>query len=186
MTNETPGTPNNLWQSQKREHAIMPAEEIRIKAHIVHYKVRQNLVIALSLTILMLGFCAVTFANTRRTAARIVLVALMLAPIPIALRARHRLWPLHRLSSATGSGCLDFYRQELTSQHRSRTLMWQSLVAIVFFSFLTFRADFGNEGLARILFLVALAVILIVRRFQAFKLRQRLAQLDKFTNEQLE
>jgi len=181
MTDKTPDAPEvGMWKSQRREHPVMSVEEIRLRVWTVQAKVRRNLIFASILGVLFLVFCAIAFANISYTSGRVILVVMMALTIPIAYRARRRLWPLHQLSGDTAlKGCLDFYRTALEAQYRSRSLTWTFLVPIVVFSFFEFRGVVSVSATVwRIAFSALLIAVLVVRRVETRKLRHELASLE--------
>jgi membrane protein YdbS with pleckstrin-like domain len=173
-----------IWKSQRREHTAMSVEEIRFRVWTVQWKIRRNLVRASVLGILFLILCAIAFVNVPYTGARVILGAMMLLTIPIAYRARRRLWPLHQFSGDTAlKGCLEFYRTELEAQHRSRLLTWTFLVPIVVFSFYELRTVVSaNPTVWRIVFSALLIAILILRRLETRRLRRELDSLEEPAN----
>jgi hypothetical protein len=177
--------PRLVWQNQGKEHPVMSIEDVRSKARIVHTKIRRNLIAAFGLGLLLLVFCIFVIATNRNLPLRILTATLMAQTIAIVYTAHSRSWSIQTLAANTAlSGCLDFYRKELKAQYRSLSLTWCFLVPIVIFVFLTWGSFFVGGGIFRRTVLpAALIGILLFRRYQVRKLRQRLSVLDEFETE---
>ena len=183
MTDETlANDPRLTWQKQRREHPVMPVEEVRIKAQAVQAKVRRNLVVAAVVGVLLLAVCTIALVESYYTPVKAIAAAMMVVTVAIAYQAYHRVWRLHTLPpDAALKGCLDFYRKELKAQYRSAALTWRLLAPVVAFTFLMWGAFFRTSSLLpKILLSSVLVLVLIVRQYEAQKLRRRLANLDEF------
>jgi phosphoglycerol transferase MdoB-like AlkP superfamily enzyme len=173
-----------MWQSQTREYPIMSAEEIRIKARTAQAKIRRNLIIAFGLSIVLL-FLSVMGILEQNTPRRLVAAAFLVLTCVLAYRAYARLWSRSTLSPNVAlHDCLEFYRRELGAQYSSLAIVWRFLVPIILFSFFSWNALLRTSPLVpRITLPSALALILIVRRHEVRKFRQKLAALDEFERE---
>jgi len=174
--------PRMMWQSQRREHPGMPVEEVRIRAQIVHAKVRRNLLVAFVVGLLLLVLCTVLIVNRLSTPVRVLTGAMMVLTLVIAYKAWYRIWRPHTLSpDAALKGCLDFYRKELQAQYRSVALTWRFLVPTVFFAFLTWNAIFTTRAVVpRVLLSSVLVLTFFIRRREVRKFKHELARLDEF------
>src|SRR5262245_49342896 len=96
MTRDTPlDDAIVMWRSQEKEHPIMSAEEIRIRAHTIQAKVRRNLVIGFVLGLVCLAVGAMAVVSIRSTPARVATAAVMALTVALAYTAYRRIWPLH-------------------------------------------------------------------------------------------
>ena len=89
-----------IWQRQRREHSMMSAEEVRVKAEAIQAKVRRNLVVAFVLGVLVLVFCTIAIAELNNIPRRLIAAAFIVLTCVIAYRAYDRLWSPPALSSS--------------------------------------------------------------------------------------
>ena len=187
MMNATP--PDDLpliWQNQRREHTVMSENEVRTRAARFQVRVRGNLLLAFVLGLALLFLCDVAIVQLGNLTPRVIAAAMVIVIAVITYRAYQRiLWP-QMVSADTGlSGCLAFYRKELTTEYRTLVLKWRLLVAIALFLWLTsFNSLFSSHLLVRILLPSSLVLIIFVRRHEAQKLKRELAALNAFEQEE--
>jgi hypothetical protein len=174
--------PRVIWQSQKKEHSIMSAEEIRLKVRIVQSRTRRNLILAFICGVLLLAVCITVIIELPSTFFRVIASALIMLASPAAYETYYRIWSPTRLApSAALEGCLTFYRRELEAQYRAAALTWRFLVPTLVFVFLMWRLLFTtNPLLPRIIFPSVLLFILFERRRQIRRLKPQLAALREF------
>jgi hypothetical protein len=183
MTGETAANdPRLMWQSQEKEHPIMSAEEVRLKAQVVQSKVRRNLIVAFVCGVLLLVICTIVIVTLPSTFFRVIASAMIMLTSPIAYETYYRIWSRHTLApNAALNGCLTFYRKELEAQYRAAALTWRFLVPSLFFVFLMWRLLFRTNPLVpRILFPSVLLFILFERRREIRNLKRKLAALSEF------
>jgi glucan phosphoethanolaminetransferase (alkaline phosphatase superfamily) len=175
-----------IWQRQRREHSMMSAEEVRVKAEAIQAKVRRNLVVAFVLGVLVLVFCTIAIAELNNIPRRLIAAAFIVLTCVIAYRAYDRLWSPPALSPSVAlNACLEFYRAELKAQYRSIALVWRFLVPVVLFAFLTWNALFRTSPLAPRLALPAVLILILCgRRLAVRKFKQKLSALDEFEKEE--
>ena len=186
MMNATP--PDDLpliWQNQRREHTVMSENEIRTRAARFQVRVRRNLLLAFVLGLALLFLCVTAIVQLGNLTPRVIAAAMVIVIAVITYRAYQRiLWP-QMVSADTGlSGCLEFYRKELTTEYRTLVLKWRLLVAIALFLWLTVNSLFRSPLLMRSLLPLSLVLILIIRRREAQKLKRELAALNTFEKEE--
>jgi hypothetical protein len=175
-----------IWQNQRREHTVMSENEIRARATRFQVRVRRNLLLAFLLGLALLFLCVVAIVQLGNLTPRVIAAAMAIVIAVITYRAYQRiLWP-QTVSADTGlSGCLGFYRKELTTEYRTLVLKWRLLVAIALFVWLTsFGFLHSSHLLVRILLPASLILIIFVRRHEAQKLKRELAALNAFEQEQ--
>jgi len=174
--------PRLIWQSQTKEHSIMPAEEIRLKVRIVQSRVRRNLILAFICGVLLLTVCMIVIVELPSTFFRVIATAMIMLASPVAYETYYRIWSRNSLApSAALKGCLTFYRNELEAQYRAAALTWRFLVPTLVFVFLMWRLWFTTNPLVpRIIFPLILLFILFERRRQIRRLKRRLAALNEF------
>ena len=186
MTHDTPANDAiSMWRSQEKEHPIMSAEEIRIRSEIIQTKIRRNLVVSFVFGLLCLALGALAVVHLRSTPARVATAAVMALTVTLAYTAYRRIWPLHTLSPNPAlKDCLEFYRNELKAQYHSAELTLQFLAPIVVFVFLTWGLIIRTgPRVPRILLPSVLILILLVRRYEARRVKQKLAALEEFEKE---
>ena len=173
-----------VWQSQTREYPIMSVEEIRVKARAAQAKVRRNLITAFALAIFLLFLCVLAILGLNNTPRRVVVAAFIVLTCTIAYRAYSRLGSRATLSPNIAlNDCLDFYRRELRAQYSSLALIWRFLVPVVLFVFFSWNAFLKTSPLVpRIALPALLVLILILRRQEVRRFKQKLAALDEFGN----
>jgi len=185
MTDDTPiNDPRILWQNQRREHPVMSVEEVRAKADKVQAKIRRNLFITFAIALLLSPlFIQVVLHLPMRS--RVVASAVMALTLFAAYTTLNRLWrPQIVLPDMAMKGCLEFYRTELVSEYRSIALIWRFLIPTVIFLFVMWGAIFDRSRLSgRVILSTALILILLMRRLEFRKLKQKLAALDDFESE---
>jgi hypothetical protein len=185
MTGENPtDDPRILWQSQRTEHQAMSIEDVRAKADKVQAKVRRNLFVTFALALLLSPlFIQVVLHLPIR--GRIIASAVMALTLFAAYTTYNRLWrPQIVLPDMAMKGCLEFYRTELVSEYRSIALIWRFLIPTVIFLFVMWGAIFDRSRLSgRVILSTALILILLMRRLEFRKLKQKLATLDQFESE---
>jgi hypothetical protein len=182
-----PNDPRLIWQSQRREHSSMSVEEIRLRAYSLQTKIHRNLIVTIAVGFSLLVASAMMMVSHRATPTRLILAVLMVFIVVIINRAYRAFWSPDTLpDDATPSACLDFYRRELTAQHRSIAPTWRrelpeiaSLILIVLFSF---RATFRYPHIS-VLLPVFWALVLSGRYWKAHKINRELGTLDSFQKE---
>jgi hypothetical protein len=175
-----------IWQSQRREHTVMSENEVRIRAEKFQVRVRRNLLLAFVLSLGLLVLCGIAIAQLRNLTPRVISVAMMIVVAVVTFRTYRRIcWPQPVSPDMGLSGCLEFYRKELTTEYRTLVLKWRLLAAIALFLWLTsFSSLFRGPLPVRILLPGSLLLILIVRRREAQKLKRELAALNAFEQEE--
>ena len=109
--------------------------------------------------------------------------------MPLTLLAAYttynRLWrPQIVLPDMAMKGCLEIYSTELVSEYRSIALIWRFLIPTVIFLFVMWGALFDRSRLSgRVILSTALILVLLMRRLEFRKLKQKLTALDEFESE---
>jgi hypothetical protein len=177
--------PKLVWQGQRREHQIMSADELRVRALEVQSRVRRNLLIALVVGFLLLLSSVFVMLVTPFTNVRLIAAGMVVVTLAIAYQAYSRIW-LRQTSqeNLASAGCLDFYRKELKAEYRSLQLTWRLLVPIVAFVYLIWDGILrGTPIVARIVLPPLLIFILFVRWRDRRNLKEKLLALDAFERE---
>jgi hypothetical protein len=171
-----------IWQNQRREHTVMSESEVRVRSTMFQARVRRNLLLAFVLGLVLLVLCGIAMVQLRNLSPRVIAGAMAIVVAVITYKAYQRIcWPLTVSADLGLSGCLEFYRKELTTEYRTLVLKWRLLVAIVLFLWLTsFHLLFRGPLPVRILLPSSLLLILVVRRREAQKLKRELAALNAF------
>src|SRR5262249_15818134 len=159
----------------RREHPIMSIEDVREKADKVQTKIRRNLFITFALALLLSPlFVQVVLHNSTR--GRVISTAVMALTLFAAYTTYKRIWRPQVVSPDMGmKGWLEFYRTELVSEYRTIALIWRFLIPTVIFLFVMWGAMFDRSRLAgRVILSSALILILLMRRWEFRKLKQKL------------
>ncbi len=182
-----PIDPKLIWQSQKKEHSSMSAQEIRVKAYTMQAKVHRNLVATVIFGIVLLIGSAVAILKVPYTSPRLITAALMVLISIVIYRAYRAFWSPEALpQDATAGACLEFYRRELEAQHRAVAFVWsRSIPDLVLFAFIIRIAVFGafRYDFARIVLPALFGFLLVARYWKARKLKQELDSLNAFEKE---
>jgi hypothetical protein len=174
-----------IWQTQRREHTVMSESEVRVRSAMFQARVRRNLLLAFVLGLVLLVLCGIAIVQLRNLSPRVIAGAMAIVAAVITYKACQRIcWPQTVSPDLGLSGCLEFYRKELTTEYRTLVLKWRLLVAIVLFLWLTAYSLFRGPLPVRLLLPSSLLLILVVRRREAQKLKRELAALNAFEQEE--
>jgi hypothetical protein len=182
-----PNDPRSIWQSQGKEHATMSVEEIRLNAFAMQTKVRRNLVVTMVFGGVLLILSVMAVMKLPSTSPRMITAALMVLVGVLVYRAARIFWAPETLPQDAGlNACLDFYRRELTVQHRAAGGTWiQSLLEVLLLAavvWVSIHATVRFEP-ARILLPAFFVLVILARYMKARRIKRELRQLDDFEKE---
>jgi len=183
----SPQDPRVIWQSQGKEHSSVSIQEIRLRAYAMQKKVHRNLIATIVFGSVLLVFAAIAITRLPYTSPRVITAALMVLISIVIYRAYRAFWSPEMLPpDAVLGACLDFYRRELSAQHRAVAFSWwRSIPDVLVFFFVvriavvgTFRYEF-----ARIALPVLFGLLLLARHRKARSLKRELSALNNFEKE---
>ncbi len=182
-----PNDARTIWQNQRKEETAMPVEELRLRAFTLQTKVRRNLIVTIVFGVVLLILSAFAIMRVPSTSPRVITVLLMALISLVVYRAYKAFTAPYTLpADSTADACLDFYRRELTAQHRAIAFTWWHSLPEIALLIVIIRMSLGaafRYEVARILLPLFFGVLLLARYWKARKLKHELAALNVFEKE---